>query len=431
MGVLDAVGDIAGATLNNLAAPFKTIFGTIPSYVGPDFPEGFLIEEITPEDASTLGIQITLVGEWMPHQPFTYGGHQQLVKEYYPGNPEPTVQVLGGREDNVTLKGTFKVKKINSADNDTLREVPQALVDAIDGIRQRGNLVHIALGEWERWGFIERVKWDVKTLARIDYEIEFFIIGDAPPSECKLEQSAFSVPADVNIGLIAAAMSMEQVVSSAPAGINLGLFATLDGLVSGVATALSVVTKFVDGVLSIATDAEKIANHAIGLIKYAQAQISSYKRQVGQLNAYFGSDPTSGLLKTWSEPTNAKQAAYVSKCQLITSKPVVPTAAQVAAAENSQATASKYTSTTSTQTAALNKTQSLSVDASLAKMLVEMQKIANLTSIARYVVKQNDTLQKISMKYFGNPDHWQSIMKHNQLTTTVLTPGVVLEIPKQ
>jgi LysM repeat protein len=430
MGILDAVSDIGGATLSNLAAPFKTIFGSIPDYVGSDFDDGFTIEEITPEDSTALGVTIELVGEWLPHQPFTYGGKQQLVKEYYPGNAEPTVQVMGAREDNVTIKGTFKVKHISEP---TLREVPQALCDAIDDIRQRGNLFHISLGEWERWGFIEQTKFDVKTLARIDYEITFSIMGDSPPSECKLQESAFTVPGDTNLALISAAVDFEdQFNQFAPTGMSLGLFDTLNNLVGKVATALSVVTKFVDGVLSVATNTEQIANHAIGLIKYAQAQISQYKKQVGQLNAYFGSDPTAGTgLKTWNEPANAKQAAFVSKCQLATSKPALPSAAQVAATPNTQSTVDKYAASIKTQTNALNKSPGQSIDALLATMLKQMQQVANALPKARYVIKQGDTLQKISMHFYGNPDHWEAIMKFNKLETTVLVPGTVIGIPKQ
>jgi len=173
---------------------------------------------------------------------------------------------------------------------------------------------------------------------------------------------------------------------------------------------------------------QKLANHAIGLIKTAQASISSFKRRVGALNAYFGSDPTAGIIKTWSEPQNAKQAAYVAQLQTATSIPPTPSPAQIAA---STATTSSYTPNASTAQQAAAKNPTKSIDQLLAAMLANFTKIAQSVPKARYVVKSGDTLQKISQKFFGNPDHWNAIYKHNQLTTTVLTAGVILEIPKQ
>lgn len=419
MGLLDAVS----GELSNLAAPFNTLFGKIPDYMGRDF-EAFVIEEIVPQGE---GLTLSFVGEWMPKQPFKWGGEQHLVKEYYPGNAEPTVQVLGAREGELKVTGRFKVKKLKVEDKETYRELPMILSNAVDELRKRGSLVKLMLGEWQRWGFIEGCDFTMKTLADIEYEIRFFIIGDKPPSNCKITDEGNDLPVDLNLDLIKEATALEAIVGLPPEDINLGIFDQLNQLVGTVATALAVVTKFVDGVLSTADNAQKFANRAVGLIKYAQATISTYKRRVGQLNAYLGSDPLNPGITTWSEPTNAKQAKLVNQCLMATSKPLVLSPAQKLDAATKTAS---YSAKTSTQQQAAAKAGGKSIDQILADMLVKFKALAASLPQARYLVKAGDTLQKISVTYYHTPDQWKKIYDHNKLQTTVLVPGVVLEIPR-
>lgn len=418
-------GDILASKLGDLADPFKGIFGGIPDYLGADFKDGFIITELP---ADGVGTKLSFVGEWLPHQPFSWGGEQHLAKEYYPGNPEPTVQVLGGRETDLKIKGRFKVKRLstNANEPDVLRLAAQAMCEEVDAMRKRGNLVKLTLGEWQRWGFIEKTNFNMKTLADSEYEIDFFIIGDAPPSGCKLADEGFDAASDLNTALITEAMNLEKSVTNLT-GVNLGLFAQLNALVGEVAAALAVVTKFVDATLSIAEDAEKFANRAVGLVKYAMATVSSFKRRVGQLNAYIGSDPLNPGIKTWSEPTNARQAALVAKLQTITTKPIELSPAQQAA---TSAKPDKYTPDVSTQQKAAAKAGGQSIDAVLLAMLKKFSALAQSLPKARHLVKAGDTLQTISVRYYGTPDDWQKVYKHNNLTTTVLVPGAILEIPK-
>lgn len=420
MGLLDA----AGQTLSDFAAPLRGIFGDAPELLPPDF-DSFDIQELL-EDGTEEGVLLQLVGEWRPHQPFSWGGKQRLIKEYYPGNDEPTVQVLGSQENNVKLTGRFKVKKLNG-DPETFRAIPAVLCDAIDDIRRRGSLVKLSLGEWVRYGFIEDTSWKMKTLADIEYEIDFFIIGDSLPSQCKLNDEGSDVPDAENLQLIKAAVSLEQIGALPFTGMDLNLFQQLNALIGTVATAVSLVTKFVDGVVSAAENVEGLANRAIGLIKYTQATISTFKRRVGALNAYPG---VSAVGAAWDEARRSATAKYMMQVQMATTKPIQPSAAQVAATAKT-AKASTYTPTVSrAQQADASAAASQSVDALLQAMLAKFQKIAEKLPMARYLVRQGDTLQQISTKFYKTPDNWKRIYDHNQLSTPVLVAGTVLEIPK-
>jgi nucleoid-associated protein YgaU len=47
-----------------------------------------------------------------------------------------------------------------------------------------------------------------------------------------------------------------------------------------------------------------------------------------------------------------------------------------------------------------------------------------------YLVKQGDTLRRISTKYFQTPDRWGDIADFNGLPTDSLSVGMVLQIPR-
>lgn len=47
-----------------------------------------------------------------------------------------------------------------------------------------------------------------------------------------------------------------------------------------------------------------------------------------------------------------------------------------------------------------------------------------------YTVEKNDTLRKISEKFFGNPEEYIKIMEINDLKSTNIFPGQILRIPQ-
>lgn len=424
-------GNPLSAEAANFLAPFNSIFGSIPDYVGPDFTSGFIITE------HGLGQEpikeVKLVGRMMPHQPMEFGGKQNLVKEWYPGNSEPTVQVLGAQEDNVVLKGRFQAKRYANppgAMGEMFRTIPTVMAEELDGLRKRGNLCRFELGEWVRWGFVEETKLTMRTLADFDWQVSLFIIGEKPPTECKFVEEEFALPLDLNAELINAAAEMEANALMPFEAFSPGLFFEINALIGDVATALSVVTKFVDGVIGAAENAQKLAQKAVGLIKYAQAKVSNYKLQIGALNAYSFKDDLADATN-WSETDAVKSAKFVAQMQVATSKPPVLSDAQKAAA---QGKASKYAVNASTQQKAIAKAGGKSIDQILLEMKKQFELLAKQLGLpkARHVVKSGDSLETLSMKYYQTVDRWKDIYDHNKLVDTNLATktGTVLEIPR-
>ena len=187
MGLLDldlgkALEDGANNLLSKIKSPFEDFFAEELDMKGSlerkDF-DSFEMLEFENNEARTSE-QIILRGDMMPHVPFVFGGKQQMTKDYYPGNTEPTVHVLGSRENNITIKGRLKSKrlqpsKIDGLGKEELRRFPQEMQRLIEAMRIRGNIVQIKMGEFKRFAFMEEASFKMKTLADMEYIITFAI----------------------------------------------------------------------------------------------------------------------------------------------------------------------------------------------------------------------------------------------------------------
>lgn len=355
-----------------------------------DFPEGLTIVEM--KDGRLLtNDMITLVGEFMPHDSLTFGGTQKIVKDYYAGNSDPVVQVLGSREDNTTIRGTLKAQRISLGSVDDTRKVVLEMQKLIDAMRIRGNLVRISLGEWRRYGFIEKVSFSMRTLTRIDYEIDFTITGFYAPNESKLSNNdSRDQLVEPNKDLTNKAVGLQKLVSTKPAEMPFTMFDTISEAISAVGKVTGSVTKFVDDSIADIQRLRLSANRAIGLIRNARAVVSRAKRSVSQLS-HDVANLGSLFQKEWDQTS--------------------------AAVKN-------------IKTIEESKKQMVGISEVLKRLQKQFESIAKSLPMARHLVRQGETLQSISIKYYGAADNWVRIQDHNRLRSTVLAVGSVLEIPR-
>ena len=151
LGKLGNIKDLAKNSFNDLLNQFRKPERI--TYKGEDFADGLEVTEITnltTFTSKTGGNTIYLKGTRLPKQPFTWGGSQRIIKEYYPGNPEPAVQVLGAREENVTLEGRWRDQRTKITTNADLKNpdkygVSYRLQEYFDALRRRGNLINMAV----------------------------------------------------------------------------------------------------------------------------------------------------------------------------------------------------------------------------------------------------------------------------------------------
>jgi hypothetical protein len=393
------MGIIEGITQKGLSAVgLGGIFerDTDPKGYGADFPEGMTIEEfIDGKPNENPDGKILLIGSFLPLIPFEHGGRQQIVKDFYPGNQEPVVQVLGARENDVTIKGVFKTKRFS---DDSEKENSFAFAskaayqyqELVEAMRRRGNVVKITLGNWVRYGFIEEGAFKLNRVSHIEYSISFSIMGRTMPKNCKMIDGADDDLEGPNNELINAAANALANTKNYPETMPRTLSEFIDDLVSGVASAINLVTNFVDKALKDIENLVASANRAIGLIKNARATIARFSRRIGALQLSVANLASGISFDGFKTAAQLNNAAHVKKV----------------------------------------KNNYLNLAKLLAVLQARFASLARTIPLRRHLVKKDETLQALAIKYYNNADLWKTIYDHNKLSTPQLVVGSVLEIPR-
>lgn len=345
------------------------------------------------QSGQLTGDTVTLRTDQLPHQPFTFGGEQHLVKEYYPGNSEPTVQVLGARETDVTVKGRFKSKrlKVNTkAEREDFRKLAFELQKQLDVIRISGFLCRFELrgagGSWTRWGFIEKTDFEMQTVADINYSLNLFIVGFNKPTGYIIAADAQGVPFSANKALIAQTAQLQASIFPIPSTITRSISDQLNDAIGEIADAVKLVTGFVDTVLNEVDSIKASIERAKGLVKNARNKCTQFQRRIGAINPEGGYNKNAGFGISGA----VSNASYLTAIQ----------------------------------------SNVYSMVALLAAMSLALSKIAATAPLARHRIQSGDTLQKIAIKFYNDANKWNLIFDHNKLTTTILTVGNILEIPR-
>jgi LysM repeat protein len=425
LGSFGDIKKIAADTLSDFLAPFRSPLNI--GYQGEDFPDGLQVTEIT--DLATFrdgtgGSTIFLKGTRMPKQPFTWGGSQRITKEYYPGNLEPAVQILGPREENVTLEGKWsdkrnKVKSASDLQNPDIYGISYQLQEYFDALRMRGNLIYMRLGEWERYGYIEETNFMMKTIGFIEWKIVFSVISKFKPTQNFFANNLQELPIDTNLQMAVAATDFNT-DSLLDLPVPSGIFSEFSNAMSSIAGKIATVTKFVDGTLALA---EKTTDHigkALSLIKGLRGDIARFKRRIGLLGVSI-----SDISMSFSAAERRKYADVINfNLRQGLHKPSRPTVLK------SSANVGSYLSTTSSLTSASAVRTTPSLEILLSRLQRQLEAISKTLPLARYRVRQGDTLAKIAYTFYKNSELWQRIYTHNKLSSTELLVGSILEIPK-
>lgn len=375
MSILNSFEGSANRISNLVNNPFER--SVTPIIEGPDFPEGFKINELLPDGRN--GDKVVLAGSWMPIIPFTFGGSQRFKKEFYSGYSEPTMQIFGPEEDDITINGLFKEKRYSV--NSGLKNISTEIQQQIDAIRIRGNIVRLQLGEFERYAIISKTKFDMQRLSRVGYEITFSVIGFNAPKNARFLQRRKEIPFGISKELIDLATSFNLNSRIIPDTIPRSIADEINALTNDISESINNVTNFVDQIFSTVQDIKSAVNRVNGLIKFSQQRLNAYKRQVGAITSF---DPTVSLVGRYD---NAKYSS------------------------SSIASASGLT-------------------ALLERLRRQFSGIVNDLPLARNLVIEGDTLQKIAVKFYGNSNDWKKIYDYNNLSSTQLQAGTLLQIPR-
>lgn len=380
MGILDQASKTLVSAGNTLAAPFKrTLDRSTPR---TDFPEGFVIVPMR-GDAFLLSEQVSLMGNMMPMVPFKWGGELRETIDYYPGNPEPVVHVLGTKETELTINGRLKADRYPDP---SFEGVPYEMTKVLERLRLRGEMLQLRLGDWVRYGFLSNTDFEMRQLTDIGYKLTFTIVSFRPPRRSQTIRAQAKIPFSINDQLITAAAAFQEKYSTIPANMPTSLADILNREISSVASVISAATSFVDTTLAQAEDAAASYQRALGSIKYALTSLRQFRRRIGTLatNVAITSASTFDMVTKYKLSTHCTDAI----------------------------------------------SGSMDLTALLAQMRAKFEGLVSSVPLARHRVVAGDTLQKIALKWYGSADNWKKIMDHNKLTSTALVPGAVLEVPR-
>jgi len=399
------IKDAVDSSVAKIKDPFQRYFRTPLDMKSAlernDFRDGFVITPYNRDGKMLSRDTISLRGDMMPIVPFTFGGTQKLVTDYYPGNAEPTVQVLGPQEDEITIKGRLKAKHFSDVivgqgrDPDLtarIREIPQEFQKSIELIRLNGFLVQIQMGEFSRWGFIKQATFDLKTVADIQYGISFFIVGFNKPRDYIIVSQNAELPFSINKELVKSAADFQDNFGNVPPSIPKSLADQINDNIAAAAEAINLVTGFVDNVLNEVDSIKDSISRAQGLIKNARNTLTTLQRRVGGIASFGTIFPTSGFQAAGGTGISSSYAnsSYISNLL----------------------------------------SGSFSLVAFLAAISLQLNKFIEKLPIARHRAASGDTLQNIAIKYYNDSSKWSDIYDHNKLQSTTLVTGSILEIPR-
>lgn len=363
-----------------LAAKIRNTFDrTLTNYrKNQDFPSGFIITEIL-QDRSE-GRQIKLFGNQMPQIPFEgVGGDQRIVKTYYAGNDVPTIQVLGAEEPDFTIRGILTDKKLQDS---SFYGFSYQLATTIDDFRYQGNLLRLELGEWKRYGFIKSCRFPMKTLGMLEYQITFGLIGFFLPENLNiLEQQKIS-PYQNNIDTINYVQGIREQLAEKPPTVSLSIYDQVSLLFSEyIAEPISTLTNFVESIIETGKDIQNSIDRVYGFILYARKQVSRYNRLMGNIPYNNSSQSVAQNL------TNAK---FVSDY----------------------------------------RAESRPISSLLANYQSLIEQLRDQIPLNRHVIQNGDTLQNLAIRYYNDATLWNNIYDHNNLTSSSLVIGDIIEIPR-
>ena len=357
----------AKATLKN---PFnKKVENTVRD---DDFIDGFQFEELGGPKK-----KVKLNGNLMPHVPFSFGGEQNIKKDFYAGQTEPSVQVLGPREKDLVIKGRFFDKRYSDTD---LYGVATEIQQLCDSIRIRGNVCRIWMGEFQRYGIVKDTDFNLKSLSDIEYTITFDIIGFNAPINGKFIEKKKEVPFQINNKLIALANELQD-LSDIPTSVPQSIADKINELTSTVAGAINLVTDFVDTVISVTNDIRKAVERVKGLIKNVQNKLRQYKNFLSSIDPFDSSQAVSGRYENASFYSGSFNFASF-------------------------------------------------INSFLQRFKKQFTDLTDALPIATHTVKEGESLQKISIIYYDDATQWKNIYDHNKLKTTEIESGTELEIPE-
>jgi hypothetical protein len=392
-----------------------------------------VIEELI-SNSGAPGRVVVLGGPSLPLQGATWSGSQRVATTWYPGNPDEATQgVLGPTEMpskwngewNRTRMGRLPAQFTDSGGGTSQIVDPSVLRDALESMFRSGRRLRVTwsvdsdTGDSSATGKIVRegraTEWNFKHVRwqDIEWDVNFAWAsrgGTTPRVTSTRGNLITSVSAayQAKINALINANTTASLQRTNPSQLTLGQLEQLadypttltDALARQVTELGTQVGQVIDIAATLATQPVQIAQRATNLARNTVAQTNGYYDTISRI--------------PYEKTTNRSRVDSVIRAAVKFSQ-MSDMAQDAAQAGQLLATQMQQTVQATSLTGALGQSSASSA-----------------ASIQRaHVCKNGDTPERLSMKYYGNPDHGVDILKANRLSWYMSTfpVGKVLLIP--
>jgi hypothetical protein len=344
--------------------------------------EAFIIRELTGSQR-----EVQLIGRTLPYRPVEFAGTQHYVQRWYPGNRRATLQVLGAREQETEIRGTWKDRfmlgnvrmtgfpDLLDAQNNTTAE---GLAEAFQRLRIAGNTIEVRWGPEVRVGILAGFTPNYQRVEDIEWTARFVW---SELGERRAPRAAETPPTSEDIQDVMNAL--DDTLADDPTDAQPEEVSRISALGSALRVGISAITK---GLAEVQTTANA-ATARLQQIQSATKVVIDAGRGLknGTLDL-----PYVDLLPT--DDVKSILSAEVWKRQL--------------GFETGQAQA----------------------DTIKARDGVEDDAVPGVLAVV--TVRENQTLRTLALDYYGNADSWTTIADANGITGSQVAAGTVVEIPR-
>ena len=409
-----------------MAIPQQDILQNLPTVSGASIDQGlqgtdveaFVIQVLDPETGNQIE-SLSLGGVNRPFAPVLTPVSQEIQKIYYPGNSNrvPTIQVMGPMDDNVRLEGVFEAHSIQDP---ARRDEPTEIVDILRRITEEGNILRFQIGPWIRYGFIENFSPQFITKAKYRWNMDLVIVGKQNPLQknqdeeveradrifaaaelADLKDIRESVLKDIEDAKIELEDTNYLPIIRRELGIPFVITDWLDALrQSGPIGRVADVGSFIyDSIIGVSTLANEFLDN-----------VDRFIQQTDQLSI-----EASKFILTIE---NLRSRIFRQSVNLYN------TYSRISSSISTSVRISSFSPIASVGGVFFN----------LSSLLKDVERKArssvNDQPIRTYVVKDNDTLQKISTKVYGDWNRWQEIRDANNLQNSDIDVDQILILPE-
>jgi hypothetical protein len=372
----------------------------------------FTFQELTGERRT-----LTLTGRALPYRPLSLSGTMRAEVTYYPGSPEPTVQMLGSTEEETTIVGMWKDRFI------TL-DSGFALLNLVDDMRRKGQLIQISWDEIVRQGFISQFEQTWDSRRDVSWSITFRCInqGDVVPNA---NISAISKPDQF-------AATIQNALETAAQAFGADILQKFLAAVRFPRAGGNLIEKFrkIAQEASILPSVKKSSLFLLRAKDFSLRFAIEVKLARNALdNALSGVSNKAQLVEDVLSRANSVLEQSTAFARKMRSRPLEE---HILNAVKGTTTFGQVLAIAASVRDLSGNMQSLAREMANVRITTKSVKKRDSAPIsAPFVAKQGDDLRKVARIMMGDANAWRIIAAYNNLQTSELEPGQRVYIPNR